>query len=869
MKWHVKKIKEILKELESNKKGLNKAEARKRLRKFGPNELIKRKKVSPLGLLVEQFRSPLVIILIIAALISYFVGFLPGVESRIIDAILILAIVFANAIFGFIQNYKAEESIEALKKMVSLKAVVLRNGGEEQILARDLVPGDIILINEGDRIPADARLLEESSLHVDESPLTGESVPEAKEAITLKPDTHLAERKNMIYMNTLVTRGKGKAIITATGMQTEVGKIAAHIQKAKERPTPFQDQIGTLGKKIGIGIIGIIIFIAAVQLLIGIGKLLDIFLTAISLAVAAIPEGLPAVVTFALALGTRKMAKQKAVTRKLPVIESLGSVDTICADKTGTLTEDKMTVREIYFDNKIIRVTGTGYETKGNFFIGKKKFDSKELHSLLKVGLYCNDAVIKEGGDIGDPTEIALVVSAKKAGLERVDYKRIREIPFSSERKRMTTVHRHGKEKITFMKGAPEIVLERCDRIYEKGKIKKLTQKKKKDLLRKNGEMARRALRVLGFAYKKSDKNIEKNLVFLGLQGMIDPPREGVKKSVSTCKKAGIRVVMITGDNKLTAEAVAKEIGIGGKSLEGRDIEKISDEKIRELVKEVNIFARIEPIHKVRILKALQKNGHIVAMTGDGVNDAPALKNADIGISMGIRGTDVAKEASDMVLLDDNFVTIEGAVKQGRTIFDNIRKFVNYLLSCNLAEVFIIFFASLFGYLPLTAVQILWINLLTDGMPAVALGNDPSVPGVMQRKPRKKGEGVIDKKLMWLIIGTGLELTAILLVIFAFGMRIGINYAGTMVFTGLVIFEFMKLWVMRYSEKLSIFANKWLILAVIASFFLQLVILYSPLNIFFGIVPLGLFDWFILIIGAMIFYLGGIGITKLVDHFSY
>ncbi|MBA7665494.1 Calcium-transporting ATPase 1 [subsurface metagenome] len=792
-----------------------------------------------------------------------------------------MLIVLANGIFGFLQNYKAEKSIEALRRLVAPRAKVVRDGLVQEIASRDVVRGDIVLIEEGDEVPADARLIESKDLAIDESSLTGESESVKKEAKVLEEDIPLVERRNLLFMTTVAVRGKGKAVVVETGMNTEVGKIAEEIRETKERPTSFQLELNALGKKITYGVIGIIAFILLVQFLIGAADFATIFLTAIALAVASIPEGLPAVVTIALALGTKRMVKRNSLVKKLPVVESLGSVDTICTDKTGTLTEGLMTVRKLYFDGEIVDVTGVGYSLDGDFLINGKKIDAEKVSPLLNCGLLCNNAVVGKDENqkkkyIGDPTEIALLVSARKASLKPDEYVRVDEIPFSSERKKMTTFYKKDKELLVFTKGAPEVILERCSFILEDGKVRRLTKGDKEIIASRNRDLAKDALRVLAFAHKvlseeeeKKKEKIEDDLIFLGLQGMIDAPRRGVSRAVETCRRAGIRVVMITGDNKITAQAIAKEIGIGSNILEGKDLDRISNEQLRARIKDVDIFARVSPMHKVGILKALQENKHVVAMTGDGVNDAPALKSADVGVSMGIRGTDVAKQTSDMVLLDDNFATIVDAVRNGRTIFDNIRNFVRYLLTTNFAEVLVVFFASLFGYLPIMPVQLLWINFLTDGLPALALGVDPTRKGTMQRKPRKKAEGIMNRKSIYWIMAIGAELTVVLLAIFFIGLKNGLATARTMVFTGFVLYEFVKLSVIRYQQQLSWFSNKWLVLATSGCIALQLVILYTPLNRLFHVVPLGLFEWFVLLLGGGLTWIFAVLITKYIVRYTH
>ncbi len=852
LKWHSLDLKDVFASLESGDEGLSTPESDRRKAVYGENEIKLQKTVSALKIFAQQFTDRLVVLLIIAAAVSYGLSLYGG--DTLLDSVLIIVIVIANGVFGFVQDYKAERSIEKLRKMNVRKARVLRDGRVQEILAKNIVPGDILFLDQGDMIPADARIVSCKDLKVDESILTGESIAVSKDQEVLEEDAQLADRVNMLYTSTIITRGKVTAVAVSTGLRTEVGKIAEEIYETREKPTPFQIELDNLGKKIGYGILAAIAVIAAVQVIVHSSDAITIFLTSIALAVAAIPEGLPAVVTLSLALGTQRMAKRSALVRKLGVVESLGSVNVICTDKTGTLTENRMTVRKIWFDGAEYEVTGTGYGAEGGFLQKGKKVRTDKLEKILLAGYLCNNAFLGKDEDgeekyIGDPTEIALVVSAKKGGAGK-NYERIDEMPFSSETKRMTTFHKDGKREVAFMKGAPEVVLEFCRWVYENGRITSLTAKKKESLLMVNEKLTKEALRVLGFAYKESGKRDENDMVFLGFQGMMDPPRKDVKDSLMLSRKAGIRTVMVTGDNKITAQEIAREIGLESDALEGKDVENMTDDELKEAVENTSIFARVVPSHKVRILKALQNNGRIAVMTGDGVNDAPALKNADVGVAMGVRGTDIAKETSDMILLDDNFSTIVSAIKEGRTIFDNIRKFVNYLLSSNFAEVFVIFLLSLFGYLPLTAVQLLWINLLTDGFPALALGVDPPSPGIMERKPRKKEEGVINKKTLYNIISVGIILAIILSAIYILSLGRGLETAGTVVFTGFVAYEMIRISSIRYQEKLSIFSNKWLIAAMALAIGLQIALIYSPFAYMFGAVPLGAESWALILAGG-------------------
>ena len=847
--------KESYKELKTTAKGLSNHEAEQRLHKYGFNELTKEKYISPWKILLQQFTSPLVWILLVALIISIVLG-------EKIDAIVIALIVILNAVLGFIQEFKAEKAIEALQKLTSLKAKVIRNGKETKIESKLLVPGDILVLETGDKIPADARLVEVHSFQTQEGSLTGESQPVTKFLPELNPKTPLADRKNMVYASTIVTKGRAKAIVTATGMEGEVGKIATLIQEAHEHLTPLQKKLRDLGKYLTIAVVIIAVIIFLSGLLSGQAASV-MFLTAIALAVAAIPEGLPAVITISLALGIKRMVKKKALVRKLPSVETLGSVTTICTDKTGTLTHNQMTVTKIFANNQEYQVLGAGYEPKGTFLVDKKLANPLPLQQLLKVGSLCNDAKLEGSEDkrevLGDPTEAALIVSAEKAGFTNQELNkkepRTDELPFTSERKMMTTLH----GTTSYTKGAPDILIHSCNKILINGKVKRLERDHIKAILKQNKQFASEALRVLGFAYKKNTtlKEAETNMIFVGLQAMIDPPREEVKVALKRCRDAGIRVIMITGDQITTAEAIAKELGIKGKAITGQQLDEIKN--LEKEIKNIGVFARVNPEHKLQIVKALKNKGHVVAMTGDGVNDAPALKKADIGISMGLSGTDVAKEASDMILTDDNFTAIVDAVEEGRGIFDNIRKFVNYLLSCNLGEVAVIFFASVYAsivggglFLPLTAIQILWINLITDGLPATALSLDPHSPGIMNRKPRPPRESILSKELKFNIILFGILIGAGAFGLFLLYLGSGETKVQTMVFTFLVFFELIRIQVIRSEYKLSLFSNKWLIGAMLFSAGLQLIVLYTPLSNIFKTTPLSLIDWGVLLVASII-----------------
>ena len=864
MDWHCLEVQDVLRNLQGSQEGLSSLEVRQRREKYGKNEIQSGKKVWWGKIFISQFTNFLVVLLVIAALISFFIG-------SVVDASLIMLIVFLNGIFGFIQNYRAEKSIEALKKLSVPKAKVIRDGERQTIESTDLVPGDVIFVEQGDSVPADALILECDDPAVDESLLTGESLPVEKKKGVLETSTPLAEKTNMLFKSTNITRGRVRAIVVETGMNTEVGRIAAEIQTAKEKKTPFQSEINTLGRKIGIGVLTIVGVVVVIELLAGRTSPVETFLVAISLAVAAVPEGLPAVLTLSLAVGSRKMLRRKALVRRLPVVESLGSVDVICTDKTGTLTENMMTVQNIYFEGKVYSVSGEGSEEKGTFEADGKSADPKDLEMVLKCGVLCNNAQKGKTGYLGDPTEVALLVVGEKAGLDKVelekDYLRVSEVSFTSERKRMATIHTHRNTRIMFVKGAPEVILERCDKILGNGKIRELTQEKKDEISKKTNQFAENALRVLAFAYKVSDTK-EENMVFVGLQAMIDPPRKEVKGALKDCMEAGIRVIMITGDNATTAKAIGDKIGLKIENIvTGKELDKLSESELNNTIETTSIFARVSPFHKTRLLKALQSQGHIVAMTGDGINDAPALKNSDVGVAMGQKGTDVARQASEMVLLDDNFRTIRDAIEEGRGIFDNIRKFVNYLLSANTAEVLVVFLASVFGLgLPLTAVMILWINLLTDGLPALALSVDAKSKFIMKRKPRKKGEGVIDKRTVYSIITMGTAMAIIILVMFRLSLS-NMARAQSIVFTSLVVFELVRVQAVRSRYGIAFFTNKWLSMAILSTVVLQIMLLYSPLNTLFGLIPLGIDAWLMIFAGLVIFALSAWALRKVEDRF--
>ena len=858
--YHTVKTEKVFGRLKTSEKGITNHEAEQRAHLYGLNELKAEKEIHPFKIFLEQFASPLVWILIFALFVSI-------ILHEYVDAVVIGVIIVLNAILGFVQEFRAEKSIEALQKMASPKAKVIRNGKEIKIDSKFLVPGDLVILETGDKVPADGRLVEVHSLETQEGPLTGESQPVTKKLDQLPEKTSLADRKNMVYSSTIVANGRGTAVITATGMNTEVGKIAKLITESHEKLTPLQKKLRDLGKYLTYAVIVVAIMVFLAGILSG-QEMTTMFLVAIALAVAAIPEGLPAVITISLALGVQRMIKKNALVRKLPSVETLGSVNVICTDKTGTLTHNQMTVTKIWANDTLYDVTGSGYEPKGTFVVNKKLANPLPIHQLLKIGALCNDAKLEHKNKnievFGDPTEAALVVSAQKAGFtpkELVKEKRVDEMPFTSERKMMTTVHKlnSSKNTVAYTKGAPDVVINLCNRILINGKVRRLDRNKKKELLTQNEKFAKQALRVLGFAYqdKYTKKGAERDMIFVGLQAMIDPPREEVKDAIKRCHEAGIKVIMITGDHLTTAQAIASQLGITGDAVSGHDIDKLN---LETAVKKIGIFARVSPEHKLDIVKALKKKGNVVAMTGDGVNDAPALKKADIGISMGLSGTDVAKEASDMILTDDNFTSIVNSVEEGRGIFDNIRKFVNYMLSSNLGEITALFFASLLSpiffpefstALPLTAIQILWINLVTDGLPATALSFDTHADGIMKRKPRPARESILSKELKWDIILFGVLIGFGTLGLFWAYLGSGLMKAQTVAFTALVIFEVARLHMIRQDYNLSMFSNKWLIAAIVGSVLLHATTIYTPLAKVFHTAPLSLIDWGIICLCAL------------------
>ena len=891
--------------------GLSSQEALARLEKNGPNELTERPRPGFLKLLLAQLNNFLVIILIVAAVVSLLLG-------EIVDAVAIMSIVVLNSVLGVVQESKAEQALAALKKMAAPNAQVVRDGVQALIPARELVAGDIVLLEAGNYIPADMRLVESVNLKIEEASLTGESVPVNKDArVVLDAEIPLGDRKNTAFMSTLVTYGRGKGMVTATGMHTQIGMIAEMIQSYDEEPTPLQQKLDELGKSLAIislTICGLIFFYGLIRdtnpgMILQEGlraylashstAIVELFMTAVSLAIAAVPEGLPAVVTICLALGMQRMVARHALIRKLPAVETLGCATVICSDKTGTLTQNQMTVVRGWAGGQLFEVSGEGYNPEGQFYIGDEPFNpaAHPATSLLLHGaLLCNDSYLEQSGEedgrrtwrmVGDPTEGALAVVAAKSGLWRDEgaktMPRVAEIPFDSERKRMATIHQVGAgsraqteglralhvagDYVAFVKGAPDITLEYCDDYVEGDGVVPLTPEKRQEVLRAIAGMASSALRVLGVACRSlaavpdepTPENVESNLIFLGLLGMIDPARPEAKVAIGVARRAGLKSVMVTGDYKDTATAIAGELGMltdGGRVLTGAELENMTEEALAEIVDEVDAFARVSPQHKTKIVDAFKRRGHVVAMTGDGVNDAPALKRANIGIAMGITGTDVTKETADMVLTDDNFASIVSAIEEGRVIYSNIRKFVFYLISCNIGEILIIFLAMLAGLpIPLRPIQLLFLNLVTDGAPALALGLEKGDPDIMKRPPRPTQEAVINREMLLGVVVQAVVMTTAVLLAFLYGLqRFPGNLAGaqTVAFATLICSELLRAYPARSERypvyRIGIFGNHWMQYAVGASFALLLLVMYVPfLAGVFDTVPLAVRDWIVML----------------------
>lgn len=882
MDWYKQSSEEVISALNTDlESGLKTADVEANAAKYGPNELTEQKGKSFLSKLKDQFSDFLVLILIGAALVSVFVG-------EVQDAVVILAIVIVNAFLGLYQEGKAEKSLEALKKMASPNAKVVRNGVTKVIPSADLVPGDLVILDAGDIIPADLRLVESSNLKVEEASLTGESVPvEKKSSSHFEVDTSLGDRLNMAYMSTIVTYGRGKGVVVGTGHDTEIGKIATMIQSFEEEITPLQRKLNQLGKVLGITTIIVCIAVFAIGMLQG-REVLEMFMVSISLAVAAIPEGLPAIVTIVLAIGMNKMVKRNAIVKKLLAVETLGTTTVICSDKTGTLTQNEMTVVKVYTDGRILDVTGGGYDPVGDFLENGEKVELDsigDLDTLFSISVLTNDANLEETDEgykiIGDPTEGALVTLAGKANIKKSEtnksYPRIEEIPFDSERKMMTTFHENyiPEKVVSFTKGAPDIVIDRCSHISMNNKVIPFTEELKKEVLTTMSNFSKDALRVLAYAYKEYDSLPEeispdlneRQMIFVGLTGMIDPPRVEAKEAIKLCKQAGIRTVMITGDFKDTAFAIAKELGMAeteDQAMMGDELNNISDEELKEVVKRIKVYARVSPEHKVRIISALRANSDVTAMTGDGVNDAMALKRADIGISMGITGTDVAKNTAEMILTDDNFASIVAAVEEGRIIYSNIKKFVFFLLSCNIGEILLVFISILLKWpVPLLPIQLLWLNLVTDSFPALALGVEKGDPDIMNDPPRSPDEPILDKSMIMGIAFQSIAIAVASLLAYKWGLDKfgfegeGLLQARTIAFATLIAAELLRAYSSRSDKfslfKIGLFTNMTMVYATTFSFVLLLLVLYVPfLQPIFSTFALGFTEWKIVLAYAFI-----------------
>jgi len=878
--WYLLENEKVSSKLSTDlEKGLSSELAKERLKSHGYNELISKEGPTIWQMLLSQFQDFLVLILIGASLVSALIG-------EVTDSVVIILIVVLNATLGVVQEFKANKALEALKKMAAQEAKVIRDGKIIEIPARELVPGDLVILEAGNYVPADLRLVESVNLKIEEASLTGESVPVEKNAeIVFNNDVPLGDRSNSAFMSTVVTYGRGKGIVVETGMNTEIGLIAEMLESYEEESTPLQKKLAELGKILGIASLAICGIVFILGLIRGV-PILEMFMTAVSLAVAAIPEGLPAIVTIVLALGMQRMVKRHSIIKKLHAVETLGSTTVICSDKTGTLTQNEMTAQKVFVNGNVYSISGEGYKTQGEFTLNGKTIDplaDPDLKMLLTIGALCNDAKLEESGSdgdktcriIGDPTEGCLVVGAAKACmcLEELNKSRprLQEIPFDSDRKRMTTFHPYEDGYIACIKGAPDVMLNLSNRILKNGEILDLTEADREQILEINHEMASQALRVLAFAFKLENElpkdpkpeEVEKDMIFVGLVGMIDPARPEAKEAIEICKQAGIRPVMITGDYKDTAEAIARDLGMldeTSKVLTGTDLDAMSDEELVAVADQVSVYARVSPVHKLRIVEAIKQNNHIVAMTGDGVNDAPALKKADIGVAMGITGTDVAKETADMILTDDNFASIVAAVEEGRVIYANIRKFVFFLLSCNIAEILIIFVAMLVGLpIPLKPIQLLWLNLLTDAFPALALGMEAKEPDIMEKPPRNPNEPIMDHRMKVQIAIQSIFMTMAVLGVFTFALNTSSNLqvAQTYAFATLIFSELLRAYTSRSETlsvfKIGVFSNKYMVGGTFISFLLLLLVIYVPaLREIFDTVKLSIYDWDIIVLFGMI-----------------
>jgi len=868
-KWYNLNPDETLRLLNSQRHGLSDDEAKTRLEQYGPNELKAKKKTSPVVVFFKQFLSPLIYILLVAAIISI-------LTQHYIDAWVILGILLANAVIGFAQETRAERAMEALIQMAAPKAKVRRDGIVKQIPAKEIVPGDILLFETGDKVPADARLIESSNLKVDEAILTGESMPVDKHTMPIEGDITVADRKNMVHMNTIVNYGRATAVAVSTGMSTEIGEIAEALEEIKIEKTPLQKSIGKLSQYIIILVLSVLAILVAIGIIRGL-PWLDMFYLAVAAGVSAIPEGLPAVVTVVLAVGMQLMARRNAIVRKLVAVETLGSATVICSDKTGTLTLSQMTVQRIYVDGQWVEVTGEGYMPQGEFRQQGQILDPDGNQALawhLRIGALCNDALLAREEQccsiLGDPTEGALVVAAAKAGMDKekleMSYPRLDEIPFQSEKQYMATLHPRESGRVVYVKGAPERLLSLSKHLLKDSKVVSLKKADTQAIVKAHTSMAQEAMRVIATAYvdlpaefeELKEEEIKGKLVFVGLSGMADPPRDEAKEAVRLCKQAGIKVIMITGDYKITAESIARQLDLPpGKAITGAELQEMSDEELSRQIEGISVFARIEPIQKLRIVNALKSRGHTVAMTGDGINDAPALKSADIGVAMGITGTDVAKEASDMILADDNFASVVAAVDEGRTIFNRLRNVIFLFLSTNFGELLALILCVLFiGKAPLLALQILWVNLVTDTTNAIPLGLEPKYGDELKQPPRHPKVGLLFPGLLLRVAYMSTLMGIGILLVFNWAQsRVSIEEARTIAFCTMVAFEWFRAFNARSDErtvfKLGVLSNRWLLITISVAIMLQVAVVYVPfLQVAFNTVPIGIDKWGIAILAG-------------------
>ena len=885
-KWYAQDIEAVKNQFGVTDNGLSSEQAKEKLKQTGPNKLQEEKEETAGDILKAQLKGFFNIVLYFAAVLAFVVG-------AYTDAIFIVCILILNTFLAFYQEYKASRIMSGLKDFLVANVNVIRNGTPVEVNAEELVPGDIILLEEGMKVPADSRLIEEHALAIDEAMLTGESLPVEKSQTTVAENSALGDRLDMVFSGTTVVRGTGKAIVCSTGMDTELGKIAQALADTVTPKTSFELEIDKLSRQITMVIAVLVVLSAALMYLHHNMQFSQIAIFSLSLGVGAIPESLPVVLSFALAMGAQQMSHRRALARRLAIVESLGSVDTICSDKTGTLTKNEMTVQMLYTPgHEPYFVTGEGYDPT-NGAIETRHVGTERLKLPLMAMLLCNDSRrIENDGEVsymGDPTEIALRIVGEKGGfvsstLDK-NYPRLDEVPFTSDRQRMTTVHKYEDKPIAFTKGAPEVILNLCTKIMIHGEISDMTDAHRDEIRLNLEHMQSKALRTLAMSGRYipdgvSGEAIEQDLCFLGIAGMIDPPRPEVKVALAEAKRAGIRTVMITGDHILTAKAIAKRLGMGQEAVNGTDVEVMSDAELEAKIGNISIIARATPTVKLRALKAVRKTKHFAAMTGDGVNDSPALKQADVGIAMGLRGTDAAKQAAGLVLLDDNYATIISAIEEGRRIFDNIRKFVNYLLTCNIGEVITVLLGAIWGLAPLTAIMVLWINILTDVLPAIALGIDPANPGLMKRKPREHDEHILNKGVIWttVVIGfkKGIENFIVFLIAFywlnakiAGGPEETLKYAQTMAFTGIVVYAFVRIFVIRTFDTLSIWSNPWLVIGLAIAAFTQLFIIYCPpVREFFCLAELDLQDWGVLAILAVWASVTGVYAARWVEKWA-